>query len=464
LAIVLSGIHGLTFAQDVVLPASQEAAAFEVAYDQYSTAHSLVLVDTSDPDQSTKKCVEVEKELEKLKKQVEDLSKSEEDRKEKTAKLPTAKITSQIQPDLYWFSQDTENRSEVGDIQDGSAFRRARIGITGDYGPAQYRVEFDWALSNRPNFLDVWVGVVDVGGMDSIRVGHFSEPFSLERMTPNRFTVFLERSLIDSAFAPARNLGAMVQNEMSDEMGTWAVGGFRTNSDGFGDDVGDFGENAVTSRLTRLLWHDDSCDSLSMLHIGGSYSFRDADNRVSRFRSQPEARVGAIVINNVPNFVDSGNIPTESFQLFGLEAAWVRGPFSTQSEYMWAPVNVLNGQGALMQGCYGQVSYFLTGEHRPFKKSDAVFDRVIPRRNFVTNGKGRVTEGPGAWEVAARLSHLDLNDGSIAGGKITDLTIGTTWYMNPFLHVTTNYLHAFLERDSRKSNADIFGVRVNFDF
>jgi phosphate-selective porin OprO/OprP len=117
-----------------------------------------------------------------------------------------------------------------------------------------------------------------------------------------------------------------------------------------------------------------------------------------------------------------------------------------------------------MQGCYGQVSYFLTGEHRPFKKSNAVFDRVIPRSNFVPSGKGRVAEGPGACEVAARLSHLDLNDGSIAGGKITDLTIGTTWYMNPFLHVTTNYVHALLDRNSGKSNADIFGVRVNFDF
>jgi phosphate-selective porin OprO/OprP len=408
--------------------------------------------------------VEIEKEIEKLKKQVEGLSKSEKDRKEKAAKLPTARITSQLQPDFYWFRQDAENRAEVGDIQDGSALRRARIGITGDYGPTQYRVEFDWALVNRPNFLDVWVGMVDVEGIDSIRVGHFFEPFSLERVTPNRFTVFLERSPIDSAFAPARNLGAMAQNEMSDEMGTWAVGGFRTNSDGFGDDVGDFGENAVTSRVTRLLWYDDSCDSLNVLHLGGSYSFRDADNRVSRFRSQPEARVGAIAINNVPNFVDTGIIPTENFQLFGLEAAWVRGPFSTQSEYMWAPVNVINGPDALMQGCYGQVSYFLTGEHRPFKKSNAVFDRVIPRRNFVPSGKGRVAEGPGAWEVAARLSHLDLNDGSIAGGKITDLTIGTTWYINPFLHVTTNYVHAFLDRNSRRSDADIFGFRVNFDF
>lgn len=42
---------------------------------------------------------------------------------------------------------------------------------------------------------------------------------------------------------------------------------FRTNSDGLGDDVGDFGEQAVTGRVTRLLWYDDSCESLSLLHF-----------------------------------------------------------------------------------------------------------------------------------------------------------------------------------------------------
>lgn len=460
-ACIVLAMRGIASAQDPTSLAIEETGS---SYASYAASTFDGQSELSTKEKTSEKQPDVEKEIEKLKKQVAELSKAEKDRKDKAAKLPTTKITTQLQPDFYWFSQDADNRATVGDIQDGSAFRRARIGVTGDYGPAQYRVEFDWALANRPNFLDVWVGMTDVEGIDSIRVGHFFEPFSLERVTPNRFTVFLERSLIDSAFAPARNLGAMAQNEMSDEMGTWAIGGFRTNSDGFGDDVGDFGEYAVTGRATRLLRYDDSCDSLSMLHFGGSYSFRDADNRVSRFRSQPEARVGAVLVNNVPNFVDTGNIATENFQLFGLESAWVEGPLSMQAEYMWAPVNVINGPTALMQGCYGQVSYFLTGEHRPFKKSNAVFDRVIPKRNFVPSGKGRIAEGPGAWEVAARLSHLDLNDGNVVGGRITDLTVGTTWYMNPFLHVTTNYVHAFLDRNAAKSNADIFGFRVNFDF
>ena len=464
-AVAFWAMHELTFAQVFSPIANQELLVSFPLREQAENALSIGSAQKSVAEPPEKMNKSVEDELETLKRQVAELNKAEQNRKDQATKLPTAKITSQLQSDFYGFSQDAENRNTVGEMQNGASFRRARIGLVGDYGPTQYRVEFDWALANRPNFLDVWVGMSDVEGIDSVRIGHFFEPFSLERVTPNRFTVFLERSLIDSAFVPARNLGLMAQNEMADQLGTWAIGGFRTNSDGFGDDVGDSGEYSLTSRVTRLLYYDDSCESLSMLHVGGSYSFRDADNRISRFRSQPEARVGAVALGNVPNFVDTGNIPTENFQLFGLEAAWAEGPFSTQGEYIFAPVNVINGPSVLMQGYYYQVSYFLTGEHRPFKKSTAVFDRVIPKRNFIPSGKGRVAQGPGAWQIAARLSHLDLNDGSITGGRLTDLTFGTTWFLNPFLHVSTNYVRAFLDRPvANASNADIFGFRVNFDF
>ncbi len=351
---------------------------------------------------STKKSTKsdsYESKLEKLQEQVDKLTEAEKERKDKASKLPTSKITAQLQSDFYWFGQDSTSRAAVGDLQDGSDFRRARIGLTGDYGPTQYRIEFDWAQTNRPNFQDVWMGLTDVNGIDTLRIGHQFEPFSLERNTSNRFQVFLERSIVDSAFAPSRNLGLLAQDEMKDELGYWAIGVFRTNSDNFGDDAGDFGEYSVTGRATRLLWYDDSADSLSMLHFGGAYSYRDADNRIARFRSQPEARLGAIAAGNVPAFVDTGDIRTNYFQLFGLETAWVEGPFSMQAEYVWAPVDTIRGPTALMQGWYCQSSLFLTGEHRPFRKSTAVFDRVIPRSDFVPYGKGRPAQGPVLWRL-----------------------------------------------------------------
>ena len=34
-----------------------------------------------------------------------------------------------------------------------------------------------------------------------------------------------------------------------------------------------------------------------------------------------------------------------------------------------------------------------------------------------------------ALEVAARLSHLDLNDGNVRGGRQTNATLGLNWYV-----------------------------------
>ena len=112
----------------------------------------------------------------------------------------------------------------------------------------------DFALAGRPSFLDVWTGLRDVPYLGRVRVGHFFEPFSLERYTPNRFTTFMERALPDQPFAPVRNLGVMANDTYLDERGTWAVGFFRSDSDVFGDDVGDEFEHALTGRLTYLPW------------------------------------------------------------------------------------------------------------------------------------------------------------------------------------------------------------------
>ncbi len=408
--------------------------------------------------------VSLEQRVAELEKELQKSREAEANKKEKAA-VPSSRFTMQLQADTLDFNQDEANMATLGDIQDAAVFRRARVGWTGDYMLTEYRIEFDFALSGRPSFLDVWVAWKEVPYLDRVTVGHCVEPFSLERYTSNRFMTFMERSLIDQAFAPARNLGVMANNYSEDENATWALGLFRTNSDVFGDDLGDNGEKSLTGRVTWLPWYDEPSGGRYFVHLGAAYSFRDADNDLVRFQAQPEIRSQSTT-PPTQFFVDTLDIPANHHELYGLAAAIVRGPFSVQGEFMYAPVDRIGGADPAFFGSYVYASYFLTGEHRPYRRREGVFNRVMPHEEFflVRTQRG-VCAGWGAWELATRLSYVDLDDAGILGGELTELTLGLNWYMNPYTRITGNYAHAFLDRAPMgSSHCDILGLRAGFEF
>lgn len=409
--------------------------------------------------------------LEALQQRVRSLEKANDQRtfadsqkKEAEAKLPTVKWTGQLQGDTYWFDQDQHSKDTYGDIPNGADFRRARFGMFGDYGPAEYRIEFDFALSGRPTFLDVWTGYKDVPYLGRVRAGHFFEPFGMERLTSNRFTTFLERANPDQAFSPVRNLGVAAGNNYAEKRGTWALGLFRSDSDVFGDDTGDNFEQAVTGRVTYLPWYDEESGA-RYLHLGGAYSFRGTNAELARFRAQPEARLGSSSVN-VPFFVDTGNIPSDHFQMVGLEGAWVYHVFMIHSEYMLVGVDRIDLPTVFLNGWYVSTSCFLTGEHRPYRRDNGTFDRVIPHREFLRySSEKQLERGPGAWEVAFRVSQVNLNDDTVQGGRLTDVTLGVNWYLSRYSRITTNWVHAFADHPVKgRSGTNIFGVRFGFEF
>jgi phosphate-selective porin OprO and OprP len=404
-------------------------------------------------------------EITALRERIDQLEASAKEVKAKSEVKPEVNWTGQLQADFYWFNQDEASKESVGDIQNGEAFRRARFGMWGHYGPSEYRIEVDFALQGRPSFLDVYAGLHDLPLLGRVRVGHFFEPFSLERLTPNRYVTFMERALPDQAFVPARNMGVMANNTWAEDDGTWGLGVFYTDSDVWGDSERDSPGCSLTGRITFLPWYDQNCPDARYFHMGASGSYRGSFNDQVRFRAQPEARLGSAV-PNVPFFVDTGFFAAESFSLLGVETALVDGPFSLQAEYMHVPVESNQWGGLAFSGWYAQATYFLTGEHRPYLKEYGIFGRVKPLRDFVRySSDGCVSRGPGAWEVAVRLSHLDLNDNEVRGGKLTDFTVGLNWYLSPYLRFTSNYIHAFLDDSNGvESGTDIFACRVGYEF
>jgi len=369
------------------------------------------------------------------------------------------KLGGRIHYDTAFFSPDDDTKAGVETtvgttktrIEDGSEIRRARIEMSGEVGDA-----VDWATSldfggGTTNFRNVYVGLKERLFGASLRAGQFKEPYGLEQITSSNNSVFMERSLMN-ALVPAFNAGFMAFDSLAAERSTWAIGAFRTGSDNGEVSKGD-GEYALTGRLTGLPLMDEAGDDY--LHLGLDLSRRSPTDDSYAVSSKPEA-------NLAPAYV-SATVAAETVDLIGAEAAWVRGPFSLAGEYTMAQVD--GDQGATsdpdFSGYYLQVSYFLTGESRGYKKAQGCFDLLKPKENaFGTEN------GLGAWEVAARYSGLDLNDDGTVGGDLNDLTFGLNWYLNPNTRVMANYVRADLDprTGGDEGSTDILEFRVQFNF
>ena len=54
---------------------------------------------------------------------------------------------------------------------------------------------------------------------------------------------------------------------------------------------------------------------------------------------------------------------------------------------------------------------------------------------------------PGRW-VAARYSALDLNHGSVRGGKEQNVTLGVNWYISRRTRMMANYIFVFTDENA----------------
>ncbi|NOT30322.1 MAG: porin [Planctomycetes bacterium] len=359
----------------------------------------------------------------------------------------SAKIGGRLFYDWGWFDGDeaTFNTDATGttpELEDGTEFRAGRIHVEGElYQQVGFKAEFDFSQAGATEFKDVFMTLKDTA-VGELKVGHFKEPFSLEQLTSARFITFMERGLTET-FTPGRNSGFQILDQNEEKSMTWAAGVFRT-TDNFAKNTGD-GEYGYTARVTGTpLMAEDGAE---FVHLGAAASFR-TDGSV-RFRSRPEAH-----LLNQP--ADSGTLVADETLLTGLEAAWVGGPLSVQSEYQMAAVSGgSGGPDADFSAYYFLVSYFLTGEHRNYKNTTGAFDRIKPSENFGT--------GSGAVELAARYSFLDLDDGP-STDEMTDATIGVNWYLNPNTRVMLDLVHSEFEDGTVDDDANLLLMRFQVDW
>jgi phosphate-selective porin len=303
-------------------------------------------------------------------------------------------------------------------------------------------------LGADPGIDSAWIegakGGLEVWGryLGKLRLGFVGEPFSLERQGSTYNTTFMERSLPVQAIAPGYNIGVLIHDSRRDNRMSWAAGIFS-----FGQNNEKNASNSrlsLTGRVTFLPVYRD--EGKKLIHVGLAASFRSPTGSDIRYRSRPEARY-------VDFLVDTGNISASHVNLWGVEAAAVNGPMWASAEIILSDVSAQEAGDPMFRGGYVQVGWFITGENRPYQTNGGIFGRVLPRHKYKEGGSG-------AWELSGRISHLDLNDGLVNGGALTDFSAGLSWYIDATSKVMFNYIFA---RPKDRGSANIFVLRVQFN-
>jgi len=339
----------------------------------------------------------------------------------------------------------------VGDLSSGVDVRRARVFASGRLIRRwDFNVQVDFGAD--PGVKDLWLEGVKFVRFARWRLGHFKEPFSLERHSSSNNLAFLEWSTPVATFAPGRGVGVMLRHDQLEERMQWAVAAITSGRSG-ADNAGT-SDVTITTRVSGLPVLKR--EGRYLVHLGIGYSLRSPRSGTIRYQTRPEARF-------VTPFLDTGDTKVNGNQLIGLEFATVQGAWWAQSEWVGSNLDASDLGNPKFSGAYVEGGWFLTGESRPYLAREGVFGRVLPFRPYKKGGNPfKKGSNGGAIELTARVSTTDLTDAGVRAGKIDDFGVGMNWYLTPATRFKANYIYSQVNNGDG-GHANIFLIRYQFN-
>src|SRR5690606_2486994 len=160
--------------------------------------------------------------------------------------------------------------------------------------------------------------------------------------------------------------------------------------------------------------------------------------------------------------VDTKSISATGERNFGLELAYIHGPFHLTLEGHQMTALRPGLPDPTFRGGYAEIGVLITPGDRPGYRNGA-YDRIRPA-NPVTGG------GIGAVQINARYDLIDLNDGPVLGGKQQAVGISAIWIPTDNTRLLLNYGHLWIDDAAIPAGTrtdyqiDTFGARAQFDF
>jgi phosphate-selective porin OprO/OprP len=188
----------------------------------------------------------------------------------------------------------------------------------------------------------------------------------------------------------------------------------------------------------------------TLLHVGLSARFGRADDHELRLRSRPEAFPA-------PYFVETEKFAADTTKMLAVEAYYRPGPFLLGSEYFVQKVQAPESGNPLFHGGDVVASWLITGEKRVYNSSGGFFNQVSPAKTLFEGGAG-------AWEVLARFSYIDLDGGTVRGGRFWRLTPMVNWYLSDHARLELAYGFGSLDRFGLVGATQFFQSRLQLQF
>ena len=360
--------------------------------------------------------------------------------------------------------------SAPGTARETFLLRRARPLFEGTvWGQYDYRLLLDFPSGSAASVQEAYVNARWWREFQ-VQAGKFKAPVGLERLQMARNLLFVERGYA-TQLVPNRDLGVQLHGDILGERLNYRLGIFNGTADGASSsdlEAAD-AEKDFAGRLFAEPFRDAQPGVVRGLGIGLGATYGTRKGAPPKFVSPGQQtffgyRSGAGTAA-APNVVADG----PHWRLVP-QGYYYHGPFGLYWEYALSNQRLRRDAGQSLRAERAttawqvSASWFLTGEDNSWKP-------VRPRHPFSTRGGGW-----GAWEVAARIGRLSLDedrfadfaDPATAARRATSWGVGLNWHLNKNLKVNLDFEHTWFSGGTaavlNRQGEDVILTRVQVAF
>ena len=175
-----------------------------------------------------------------------------------------------------------------------------------------------------------------------------------------------------------------------------------------------------------------SSDGKTLLHLGFSGRYGTPKDGKLRLRARPGAW-------SAPYFVDTGEFAAKSTTTTGLEIYYRPGPWTFGSEFFFQRANAPEAGDPFFHGGEVFVAWLITGETRTYNTRGGYFNQISPTPLDLRRWSGCLGN-------LAHVTYIDLDGGTLSGGKYWRFTPMVNWYLSDHIRLEASYGYGSLDR------------------